>query len=141
MKKLPKNWKYKRVFDKKAVNSKKFNWPAHKQLGVYSYGLVALKSSFFTYEQLFTIFKILKKYFKKQAKIKFNISCVMPFTKKPISARMGSGKGAWKGCNILVQKGTIILELSNVDKLEALIAFKECIVRSPVCLKLVKIKL
>jgi ribosomal protein L16/L10AE len=59
-----------------------------------TYGIVVEKDTFLNYNQLFTVVKLLKKKFKKKAYVRINVSCVLPFTKKPVSARMGKGKGA-----------------------------------------------
>jgi ribosomal protein L16/L10AE len=59
-----------------------------------AYGLVIEKDIYLYYKQLFAIYRLLKKYLKKKKYFKINYSCILPFTKKPVSARMGKGKGA-----------------------------------------------
>jgi len=58
------------------------------------FGLVVEQDIVINFDQLFMLYRLLKKKFKKRCYVKFNISCVLPFTKKPVSARMGKGKGA-----------------------------------------------
>ena len=91
MKREPKNWKYKRTF--KFSNKVNHLEPAMGHLFFSYYGLVVQKDVFLYYNQLFTIFRVLKKNLKKNCYIRFNVSCILPFTKKPVSKRMGKGKG------------------------------------------------
>lgn len=109
-------------------------------LGFNKFGLVVLEDTFLEYKQLFVIYGILRKRFKKKCEIKFNVSCVLPFTKKPVSARMGKGKGAWKGFNVFVRSGTIIVEIGNVKKLPLEIVLLNCMQKLPVKTKIVTIK-
>ena len=53
---------------------------------------------------------------------------------------MGKGKGAWKGFNVFVRKGTIILEVGNIDLLNIIFVLKECANRLPVKTKILKLK-
>ncbi len=92
MKRDPKNFKYKRTF--KFVNKVEHFEPAMCHVNFSAYGLVATKDTFLNYEQLFTVYRLLKKKLKRKHLFRFNWSCVLPFTKKPVSARMGKGKGA-----------------------------------------------
>jgi ribosomal protein L16/L10AE len=68
--------------------------PCMSHICFNTYGLVVEKDTFLTYNQLFTVVRLLKKKFKKKVYLRINVSCVLPFTKKPVSARMGKGKGA-----------------------------------------------
>ena len=84
------------------------------------------------YNQLFSVFKVLKKYFKKRALIKFNVSLQIPYTKKSVSARMGKGKGQRKGFKAVVKKGTLLFELGNVNFMEGYNVLVQCSKRLPV---------
>jgi len=64
MKRDPKNWKYKRTF--RLINKIKNFEPAISQLGFLTYGLVVEKDIFLYYDQLFTIYRLLKKKIKKK---------------------------------------------------------------------------
>jgi len=89
--------------------------PCMSQLGNLNYGLVVEKDVYIYYAQLFTMYRLIKKKLKKKKYFKINFSCILPFTKKPVSARMGKGKGAWKGFNVLIRKGSIICEVGNMS--------------------------
>jgi len=138
MRREPRNWKHKRTF--KFKNKIETFEPSMSHLCFSNFGLVVEKDIFLDYNQLFTIYRLLKKKFKKKCYLKFNISCILPFTKKPVSARMGKGKGAWKGFNVFVRKGTIILELGNISKLKAIMVFIECSQKLPVKTRLINLK-
>ena len=138
MRREPRNWKYKRAF--KFKNKISNFEPSMSHVSFSNYGLVVEKDTFLEYNQLFTIYRLLKKKFKKRCYIKFNVSCILPFTKKPVSARMGKGKGAWKGFNVFVRRGTILLELGNIEELNILFVFNDCSKRLPVKTRLIKFK-
>ena len=138
MKRDPKNWKYKRTF--KLENKIEHFEPCMSLLGFATYGLVVEKDIFLYYTHLFTLYRYLKKKFKKKNIFKINVSCILPFTKKPVSARMGKGKGAWRGFNVFLRKGTILLEISASNFIYLRIILKECMQKIPVKTKIVKLK-
>jgi len=90
MKEFPKTFKYGRVF---RVKLKKDN-KAKNFLNVFffQYGLKVLENGKLTFKQLISINRLLKKLFKKNIFIKYNISMINPVTKKPLETRMGKGK-------------------------------------------------
>jgi ribosomal protein L16/L10AE len=92
------------------------------------------------YNQVFSLFKILRKYFKKRVKIKFNLSLFYPYTKKSVTSRMGKGKGPRRGFKTVLKKGLIIVEFGNVSDLEAFLVFNQCKCKLPVNVKLIKLK-
>lgn len=140
MKREPRNWKYKRTFNlKNKINHLE---PSMGHLSFSYYGLIVKKDTFLYYNQIFTLYRILKKNLKKNCYIRFNISCVLPYTKKPVSARMGKGKGAWKGFNVFLRKGTCLLEVGyKKDDIILNFILQECSKRLPVNVKIVKLKI
>jgi ribosomal protein L16/L10AE len=138
MKRDPKNWKYKRSF--KLVNKINHLEPCMSLLGFSTYGLVVEKDIFLNYNHLLTLYRLLKKKFKKKKVFKINVSCILPFTKKPVSARMGKGKGAWRGFNVFLRKGTILLEINDDNFFMLFIILKECMQKLPVKTKIVRLK-
>lgn len=139
MKRDPKNWKYKRSF--KVTNKVNNLEPCMSFLGFLTYGIVVEEDVFLDYIHLFTLFRLLKKSFKKKKVFKINFSCILPYTKKPVSARMGKGKGAWRGFNVFLRKGTILLEIGYIDEYKLKLVLKECIQKLPVKTKIVKLKI
>jgi len=139
MKRDPRNFKYKRTFNLK--NKIEHMEPCISQLGFLTFGLVVEKDSWFYYDQLFTLYKFLKKKLKKKKYFKINFSCIVPFTKKPVSARMGKGKGAWKGFYVFLRKGSIICEVGNMPFLFLFMILKESQHKLPVKTKIIKLKI
>ena len=139
MKRDPKNWKYKRCFKltNKIVNFE----PCMSLLGFSTYGIVVEKDVFLNYTHLFTLYRLLKKKLKKKRTFKINFSCILPYTKKPVSARMGKGKGAWRGFNVFLRKGTILLELYESNFIKLVSILNECKQKLPVKTKIVKLKI
>lgn len=138
MKRDPKNWKYKRSFK---ITNKVSNFePCMSVLGFSIYGIVVEHDVFLNYVHLFTLYRLLKKKFKKRKVFKINFSCILPYTKKPVSARMGKGKGAWRGFNVFLRKGSILLEISEINFYKLNIILKECMQKLPVKTKIVKLK-
>ena len=138
MKRDPKNWKYKRSF--KIKNKVKNFEPCMSLLGFATSGIVVENDVFLNYNQLFTLYRFLKKKYKKKKAFKLNISCILPYTKKPVSARMGKGKGAWRGFNVFVRSGTIILEINDENKYSLELILNECLQKLPVKARIIKIK-
>lgn len=139
MKREPRKWKYKRTFNYK--NKVESLEPGLSYLYNSKYGLVVMEDTFLYYNQLFTLYRLLKKNFKKNCYLKINVSCVLPYTKKPVSARMGKGKGAWKGFKGFIRKGSFLLELGEVSEKQMQIVLDQCSRRLPVKVKKIKIKL
>jgi len=110
-------------------------------LGFATYGLVVEADTFLDYTQLFTLYRGLKKKLKKKRTFKINFSCIIPYTKKPVSARMGKGKGAWRGFHVFLRKGSILLEISDMNYYKLQLLLKECMNKLPVKTKIVKLKI
>jgi large subunit ribosomal protein L16 len=91
MKEFPKTFKYGRVFRVKLKKNEK----ARNFLNVsfFEYGLKVLENGKINLKHLNSITRLLKKLFKKNIAIKYNISLITPVTKKPLETRMGKGKG------------------------------------------------
>jgi large subunit ribosomal protein L16 len=90
MKEFPKTFKYGRVFRAKLKNneiSKTF-----LNVTFYEYGLKILENGKLTMKHLNSINRLLKKLFKKTISIRYNVSMIVPVTKKPLETRMGKGK-------------------------------------------------
>lgn len=136
-KQLPKKFKYGRSF----TIDMRVNTSRYCILQYFVLGLVFLEAGDIYYHQVFAIFKLLKKHFKKRVKLKFNISFDIPYTKKSISSRMGKGKGARKGFKALVERGQILVELSGVSFLSGYKALLQGGQRLPLLTKVVKIKI
>jgi len=109
MKEYPKKVKYNRVFRVKLKNKDvALNF---LNIWFFNYGIKALENGKLKLFHLLALIRFFKKNFKKDYKIKFNVSLVTPVTKKPKEARMGKGKAQrdhWE-CN--VKKGMVVIEI------------------------------
>jgi len=107
----PKSVMYGRVFKIK-LNEKTTISPSYK-MPYYMYGIKAMDNGKLTIKHINAISRLLKRLFKKDVKIKFNISLIIPVTKKPLEARLGGGKAARSHWESPVKKGMVIIEIST----------------------------
>lgn len=121
IKNVPKNFKYSTIF---SVNSSVFIRFCF--LKYYNIGLVACEDFVIYYKELFAVFKLLKKNLKKQLKVRFNISLILPFTRKSLGTRMGKGKGARKGFCYFVRRGEVLFEMVNNVKFDIRYILDQC---------------
>jgi len=137
MKEFPKTFKYGRVF---RIKLKKFE-KAKNFLNVnfFEYGLKILENGKITIKHLNSITRLLKKLFKKNISLKYNISLITPVTKKPLEVRMGKGKGERDHWECSLKKGCIIIEIGNLSFDELKYGFKLVSDKLPVLTKIVKI--
>ena len=85
------------------------------------------KGSYITAAQIEAARKATNKFVKKNGDMIIKIFTHLIKTKKPIGVRMGCGKGARVGYVAVVREGTIIIEVSGLEKkkaYEALLAAK-----------------
>jgi ribosomal protein L16/L10AE len=54
---------------------------------------------------------------------------------------MGKGKGAWRGFNVFLRKGSILLEINDINFYKLRIILKECMQKLPVKTKIIKLKI
>lgn len=85
----PKNIKYGRVH---VINLKKNNYNSSNKYPIYTFGMKALEDGRLKLNHLNMIIRQFKRFFKKEAKLKLNLSLRIPVTKKPLEARLGGGK-------------------------------------------------
>ncbi len=78
------------------------------------YGLQATSSGRLTLNQLEAGRVVVRRFSKKQAFLRINVSPYAAITKKPTSARMGKGKGKISGWVSPVRRGRIIFEISSL---------------------------
>lgn len=137
MKEFPKTFKYGRVFRvklKKVEKAKNF-----LNVNFFEYGLKVLENGKITIKHLNSITRLLKKLFKKNIAIKYNISLITPVTKKPLEIRMGKGKGERDHWECSLRKGCIIIEIGNLKFDELKYGLKLVSDKLPVLTKIVKL--
>lgn len=137
MKEFPKTFKYGRVF---RVKIKKFEKATNfLNVNFFEYGLKAIENGKITIKHLNAITRLLKKLFKKNILIKYNVSLLTPVTKKPLEVRMGKGKGERDHWEYSLKKGCIIFEMGNLEFNELKYGLKLVSDKLPVLTKIVRV--
>jgi len=137
MKEFPKTFKYGRVFRVKLKeNEKSKNFV---NVNFLEYGLKVLENGKITMKHLNSINRLLKKIFKKTIKIKYNVSLIIPVTKKPLETRMGKGKAERSHWECSLKKGCVIIEIGNLTDDQLNYALGLVSIRLPVATKIVKL--
>lgn len=137
MKEFPKTFKYGRVFRVKLKNNEKST--NFLNVTFYEYGLKILENGKLTMKHLNSINRLLKKLFKKTILIRYNVSMIVPVTKKPLETRMGKGKAERNHWECSLKKGCIMLEIGNLTNDRLYYALNLVMERLPVLCKIVKI--
>ena len=80
------------------------------------YGLVCMEPEWLTARQIEAARIALNRYIKRGGKMWIRIFPDNPYTKKPLETRMGKGKGNMEGWVAVVRPGTVLFELSGVER-------------------------
>jgi large subunit ribosomal protein L16 len=80
------------------------------------YGLVCMEPEWLTARQIEAARIALNRYIKRGGKMWIRIFPDKPYTKKPLETRMGKGKGNPEGWVAVVRPGTVLFELSGVER-------------------------
>jgi len=80
------------------------------------YGLMALEPKWITNRQIEAARVAMTRKIKRGGKVWIRIFPHMPFTKKPAETRQGKGKGNPEGWVAVVKTGTVMFEMSGVDR-------------------------
>ena len=80
------------------------------------YGLMALEPRWITNRQIEAARVAMTRKIKRGGKVWIRIFPHMPYTKKPAETRQGKGKGNPEGWVAVVKTGTVMFEMSGVDK-------------------------
>lgn len=106
----PKKPKYKKI---KKGKIRKLEFKANKlQFG--NVGLKAVNSAIITARQIEATRQAISRKIKKKGKIWIRVFPDLPITAKPISARMGKGKGSLSHWGVRVRGGTMLFEICGV---------------------------
>ena len=96
------------------------------------FGLKASDWAQLTSRQIEAARKVLTRYVKRGGKLWIKIFPDKPMTKKPLSVRMGKGKGSVEYWVAQIQPGRVLFELEGVSKAEATEAFRLAAAKLPV---------
>lgn len=108
-----------------------------KFLGSIHYGFFGVKtqnSNIITTKQMETVRKIFVKITKRTGKLFIRVYFFFPKTSKSLLSRMGKGVGSIKNWISYVKKGTIFLEIINLEKKKVKFFFK--MIRSKLKMKI-----
>ena len=106
----PKKTKYKKT---KKGKLRKLEFKANK-LKFGTVGLKAVNSAIITARQIEAARQAMSRKIKKKGKLWICIFPDLPITAKPISSRMGKGKGAFSHWGARVKGGTMLFEICGV---------------------------
>lgn len=110
----PKKTKYKKT---KKGKIRKLEFKANKLI-FGSVGLKAINSGIITARQIEATRQAISRKVKKKGKIWIRIFPDVPITAKPISARMGKGKGSLSHWGAKVKGGTMLFEICGVKDIK-----------------------
>lgn len=102
------------------------------------FGLQATTASRVTSRQIESARIAMTRYMKRGGKVWIKIFPHMPYTKKPLEVRMGSGKGAVEGWVAIVKPGRVMFEVAGVSEEIAREALRLASHKLPVKCKFVK---
>lgn len=132
MKNGPKNLKFKKI---KKGKLKKAELKTNKiKFGVV--GLKAIESGTISFKQIESSKQIITKKTKRKSKLWVKIFPYTPVTAKPLSVRMGKGKGKishWSAC---VKTGSVIFELSGKNRKMLISSLELCRFKLPIKTKI-----
>ena len=80
------------------------------------FGLIALEPLWITNRQIEAARVAMTRHIKRGGKVWIRIFPHMPYTKKPAETRQGNGKGSPEGWVAVVKKGSMLFEMSGIDK-------------------------
>ncbi len=80
------------------------------------FGLVSMEAFWVTNRQLEAARIAINRHVKRGGKMWIRVFCDKPYTKKPAETRMGKGKGNPEYWVAVVKPGTILFELSGIDR-------------------------
>lgn len=127
----PKKLKYQKI-RKGKLN--KFTYKSDLHFGTF--GLKALESGIITAKQLEAARQAITRKIKKRGKIWIKIFPNLPVTKKPTEIRMGKGKGNLSHWVSKIRGGTILFEITGVNRKTAKNAFKTGSAKLPIKTKI-----
>jgi large subunit ribosomal protein L16 len=88
------------------------------------FGLQALESGHLTARQIEAARMAIQRHVKRAGKLYIRIFPDLPFTKKPLETRMGTGKGGVEGYHAKVLPGRMLYEMEGITEEMAREAFR-----------------
>ncbi len=88
------------------------------------FGLQALESGHLTSRQIEAARMAIQRHVKRAGKLFIRVFPDLPFTKKPLETRMGTGKGGVEGWHAKVIPGRVLYEMEGITEEMAREAFR-----------------
>ncbi len=110
----------------------------HTEVQWGEYGLKALEPAWITNRQIESARIAINRSIRRGGKVWINIFPQLPYTKKPLETRMGSGKGNPEGWVAVVKPGRVMFELAGVTEPLAREAMRLAAMKLPIRCKFVK---
>jgi large subunit ribosomal protein L16 len=129
----PRKTRYKKLQKGKI---KKYNFRS-TQLTFGIIGLKAISSGIISSRQLESARQTINRKLKRKGKIWIKIFPSIPVTEKPVSVRMGKGKGVVKYWGCKVSSGKVLFELCGVSIKESILALKSGSNKLPIKTKII----
>jgi len=101
------------------------------------YGLQAMERAWITNIQIEACRVAINRNLKRKGKLWIRIFPDKPYTKKPLEARMGKGKGGVEGWVAVVRPGRILFELDGVTEAQARVAMRLAAMKLPIRVRFV----
>lgn len=131
---MPKRVKYRRQHRQSTKGKSK----AGNEVVFGEFGLQATTAARVTSRQIEAARIAMTRYMKRGGQVWIKIFPQMPYTKKPLEVRMGSGKGAVEGWVAIVKPGRVMFEVAGVSEEIAREALRLASHKLPVKCKFVK---
>ncbi len=96
------------------------------------YGLVSMENKQITARQIEAARVAMTRHIKRGGKVWIRVFPQIPFTKKPAETRMGKGKGSPEYWVAAVKPGTVMFEISGIDRTLAMDAMKLAASKLPI---------
>lgn len=104
------------------------------------YGLKCLQSAKLTFKQIEAGRRTLRRTTRKSTRLHIDVFPSSSITKKPISSRMGKGKGSHSFWMAPVRKGAMVYELDKINPYKSFKALKQAGSKLPVKTKIVRVQ-
>jgi len=102
------------------------------------FGLQALESGHLTSRQIEAARMAIQRHVKRAGKLFIRVFPDLPYTKKPLETRMGTGKGGVEGWHAKVIPGRVLYEMRGVDETTAREAFRLAATKLPLPTRFLK---
>jgi len=137
MKSLPSKLRFKKYHK---INDSYMYLLERKNFFIYhgQFGLQSLKFGKLKFKQIEACRRTIRRGLRKKGKIYIRVFTGVPVSKKPVTSRMGKGKGAISYWISVINKGQVIFEIYGVKENKAFFVLKKCKFQLPFKTRIIK---